>query len=301
MASPTSPTDLPQSDRADDVVPGHWLLARIGKRVLRPGGLELTREMLAATRLTDADVVELAPGLGRTAEEILGANPRSYTGVDQDPAAVGRVADVIGDRGRCVEGDAAHTGLPEASADAVIGEAMLTMQGERTKAAILAEAVRLLRPGGRYAIHELALQPDDLDPEIAKEIRTALARSIRVNARPLTIAEWKSLMESAGLRVIAVRTAPMRLLSVRRNLHDEGLGGVARILRNVARNPDARRRVLEMRRTFQRYRDALIGVAIIGERPSDDAPAASASAASASAASATAAAESPLPAHDNED
>ena len=27
-------------------MPGHWLLARLGKRVLRPGGRELTRQML---------------------------------------------------------------------------------------------------------------------------------------------------------------------------------------------------------------------------------------------------------------
>ena len=27
-------------------MPGHWVLARMGKRVLRPGGLELTRRML---------------------------------------------------------------------------------------------------------------------------------------------------------------------------------------------------------------------------------------------------------------
>jgi hypothetical protein len=27
-------------------IPGHWLLARPGKRVLRPGGLELTRQLL---------------------------------------------------------------------------------------------------------------------------------------------------------------------------------------------------------------------------------------------------------------
>lgn len=28
-------------------MPGHWLLVRLGKRVLRPGGIELTCRMLA--------------------------------------------------------------------------------------------------------------------------------------------------------------------------------------------------------------------------------------------------------------
>lgn len=30
-------TTLPKADRGDDAVAGHWLLARMGKRVLRPG------------------------------------------------------------------------------------------------------------------------------------------------------------------------------------------------------------------------------------------------------------------------
>ena len=29
-------------------MPGHWLMARLGKRVLRPGGMELTRRMISA-------------------------------------------------------------------------------------------------------------------------------------------------------------------------------------------------------------------------------------------------------------
>lgn len=41
-------------------MPGHWLLARMVKRVLRPGGLEMTRRMLDALHITSADrVVEL--------------------------------------------------------------------------------------------------------------------------------------------------------------------------------------------------------------------------------------------------
>lgn len=48
--------------------PGHWLLASLGKRVLRPGGLELTRILISRLRPTRADdIVEFAPGLGVTA------------------------------------------------------------------------------------------------------------------------------------------------------------------------------------------------------------------------------------------
>lgn len=42
-------------------MPGHWLLARLGKRVLRPGGLGLTREMLSVLDVRPEDeVVDIA-------------------------------------------------------------------------------------------------------------------------------------------------------------------------------------------------------------------------------------------------
>jgi 16S rRNA A1518/A1519 N6-dimethyltransferase RsmA/KsgA/DIM1 with predicted DNA glycosylase/AP lyase activity len=112
---------------------GHWLLARLGKRVLRPGGVGLTRTLLAHAELTDADVLELAPGLGRTAAEILARRPRSYLGAEQDPDAARLARNVVAGRGDVQVCDAAQTGLADSSTDVVIGEAMLTMQGDAAK------------------------------------------------------------------------------------------------------------------------------------------------------------------------
>lgn len=269
----TESLPLPFAERRSEDVPGHWLLARLGKRVLRPGGAELSARMLQRSGLAGSDVVELAPGLGRTAAVIVSVGPRSYTGIDRDPDARARTARVVAGVGTCLEGEAAETGLDEGSADVVVGEAMLTMQGDRGKAEIIAEAVRILRPGGRYAIHELGLTPDSLDPEVKTAIRKDLARSIKVNARPLTMAEWTRLLEEAGLVVDWTDTAPMALLEPRRNLADEGVGGVLRILGNVLRDRGARKRVLQMRSTFRRYRHELIAVALVAHRPEDSHPA----------------------------
>ena len=164
-------------------MPGHRLLARLGKRVLRPGGRELTRAMLDQAGLAGADVVELAPGLGRTAAEIVALRPRSYRGVDRSPEAVQATRLVVAALGDVHVADASATGLPDASADVVVGEAMLTMQSDAAKAEIVDEAARLLRPGGRYAIHELGLTSDDIAEQTKTDIRQGLARSIRVNAR----------------------------------------------------------------------------------------------------------------------
>jgi SAM-dependent methyltransferase len=163
--------------------------------------------------------------------------------------------------------DAASTGLPDGSADVVVGEAMLTMQNDKAKRAIVDEAYRVLRPGGRYAIHELGLTPDSVDTATKDEIRRALARSIKVNARPLTVAEWSELLKASGFEVVSTDRAPMALLNPRRVIADEGVFGALRLLKNVLLHGAARKRVLTMRRTFREHSDAMTAVALVGVRP----------------------------------
>ena len=93
-------------------MPGHWVLARLGKRVLRPGGMELTRRMLEALDIVPADdVVEFAPGLGLTAQLTLKRHPASYTAVERDATAAGIVSGYLkGSRQKCVTGSADQTG-----------------------------------------------------------------------------------------------------------------------------------------------------------------------------------------------
>lgn len=262
---------LPQSDRDPAHLQGHWLLARIGKHVLRPGGKKLTERMLANADIAGKDVVEFAPGLGLTTRAILERDPKSYRGVDRDPQVVDIISKLTSEKATipasCVQRDAADTGLESNSADVVIGEAMLTMQTERGKQAIIGETFRLLRAGGTYSIHELGLQPDNLDESVKDEVRKALARSIKVNARPLTEQEWRELLEAEGFEVLWRGKEPMALLDMKRNIADEGIGGVLRILRNVLGNKDIRARVLNMKHTFDKYSNELTGIAFVVRKP----------------------------------
>ena len=110
-------------------MPGHWLLARMGKRVLRPRGLELTRVMLDRLGIGPRDsVVEFAPGLGVAARMTLSRRSTSYTAIERDESAAAEVRSYLtGPHQRCQLGSAEQTGLPEQSANVVYGEAMLTM------------------------------------------------------------------------------------------------------------------------------------------------------------------------------
>lgn len=268
MSSPTAALPLPGAQLDAKRMPGHWLLARLGKRVLRPGGLELTRRMLDGLEIgPGTDVVEFAPGLGTTTRQVLARAPASYVGIERDPAAAHLTERLLRPgRDEVRQGVAAQTGLAPATASVVFGEAMLTMQTEEQKVAIVREAHRLLRVGGRYGIHELALTPDALPEGDKEEIQRALSDSIHVGARPLTVSEWKGLLEANGFEVTACATAPMLLLEVRRVIADEGLLGALRIAWNLLKSAAARRRVFGMRAVFRRYATRLCGVTLVARK-----------------------------------
>lgn len=264
-------------DRDEAHLQGHWLLAKLGKKVLRPGGKKLTNWMIDNANPTNKRVVEFAPGLGITAAEILDRNPKTYTGVDQDPdAATATTLSTkqarLGIPTEVINGVASDTGLPAGSADLVVGEAMLTMQDEKGKAAIVSEANRILATGGRYAIHELLLTPNNVDQTVADNLRKALATTIKVNARPLTATEWSELLENNGFKVLSIKVAPMGLLQPKQMIEDEG-PRVLKIMFNLARNPQARKRVLAMRKVFSENAQNLGAISIIAEKISDVKPA----------------------------
>ncbi|HLM55118.1 MAG TPA: methyltransferase domain-containing protein [Pyrinomonadaceae bacterium] len=248
-------------------MPGHWVLARMGKRVLRPGGMGLTRRMLASLNVGESDdVVEFAPGMGITARLTLALRPASYTAVERDEAAAKIVENYLtGSRQRCVLGSAAETGLPGGSATVVYGEAMLTMQTEEAKRHIVREAARLLRPGGSYAIHEMCLR-DGVGGEVRMEVERALTGVVHHGVRPLTVSEWRLLLEGEGFKVKTSETAPMALLEPARVISDEGFFRAIRFAFNVLRDAEARRRVFEMRRVFRRHRGRLAAVTITAVR-----------------------------------
>lgn len=243
---------------------GHWVLARLGKRVLRPGGMHLTKRMLAALKISKTDdVVEFAPGMGITATLTLQHAPASYTAVERDEEAARVVSGYLkGERQRCVLGSASDTGLPNGSATVVYGEAMLTMQTENTKRAIVREAYRLLKEGGRYGIHEMCLRMENLDDETRLQTERDLTGVVRHGVRPLTVAEWTDLLQSEGFKVQSTEVAPMGLLEPRSLIRDEGVIGAMRFVFNLLRDSEARERVLNMRSAFRRNRRSIGAVAI---------------------------------------
>ncbi len=247
---------------------GHWLLAKMGKRVLRPGGKELTLKLVNELNISNKDaVVEFAPGMGFTASLLLEKKPKKYTGIELNEEAAGLLQKRIHTNDyKIINTSASDSGLEGASVNKVIGEAMLTMQPDHRKSEIIREAYRVLKPGGYYGIHELGLAPDYIDPEVKKDIQQGLARAIKVNARPLTKSEWCTLLVNEGFKIKTIAENTMDLLKLKRIIADEGIFRTLKICFNILTHPKAKRKILEMRNTFNKYEEHLTAFAIIAEK-----------------------------------
>ncbi len=261
---------LPGGSIEPDRIAGHWLLARLGKKVLRPGGVEMTNKMLTSLDIGSRDdVVEVAPGLGSTTRLVLEKNPASYRGVDRDPVAAERVADLITGPNRSVStGSASETGLPDASADVAFGEAYLTMQPASQKERIIAELHRIVRPGGRIGLHEVSFK-DGVSNSERDRIVEELRSSIKVHVSPLGEREWRQLLEAAGFRIESSAVTPLHLLEPKRLIADEGFFGALRFISRVLANSDSRKRVVAMRKAMSGNDQFLQATMLTAVRNSD--------------------------------
>jgi arsenite methyltransferase len=88
--------------------------------------------------------------------------------------------------------------LPDASVDVVISNCVINLSGD--KPATIAEAARVLRPGGRFAISDVIA-----DPEMDERTKADMAAWTGCIAGALTEAEFRQLLTSAGLEQIEIR------------------------------------------------------------------------------------------------
>lgn len=251
----------------EDKAQGHWLLAKMGKRVLRPGGKELTLKLIDNMNIGPLDdVVEFAPGLGFTASITLKKKPKTYTAIELNKDAFSYLQKIIyGSEYRILNANAKETGLADSIANKVYGEAMLTMQSEKQKTEIIKEACRILKPGGLYGIHEIALV-GDLREDNIRDIYQDMADAIRTNARPLPVETWKELLSAEGFKVRNIYFSPMHLVEPKRIFDDEGFFRAIRVFFNILTHPVAARRIRDMRHVFRKYEANLSAVAIIAEK-----------------------------------
>jgi arsenite methyltransferase len=88
--------------------------------------------------------------------------------------------------------------LPDASVDVVISNCVINLTGDKRRA--IAEAARVLRPGGRFAISDV-IADEDMD----EATRTDMAAYTGCIAGALTEAEFRASLAAAGLGDVEIQ------------------------------------------------------------------------------------------------
>ena len=178
----------------------HDAVALILGESYHPGGLALTRRLGQALDLRAGQrVLDVASGPGATAFLLAAEFDVAVDGVDLGVEAVTRASALAAERGvaeqvRFHVGDAERIPLPDASVDAVVCECAFCTFPDKPTAA--AEMARVLRPGGRVGITDVALDPARLDAELQ-----TLAGWVACMADARPVADYVALLDRAGLAV----------------------------------------------------------------------------------------------------
>jgi ubiquinone/menaquinone biosynthesis C-methylase UbiE len=110
--------------------------------------------------------------------------------------------------------------LPDASVDVVISNCVINLSGDKPKT--IAEAARVLRPGGRLAISDVIA-----DPEMDEQTKANMAAWTGCIAGALTETEFRETLAAAGLEEIEIRPT--------HQVHEQASAAIIR-----ARKPGAR-------------------------------------------------------------
>jgi arsenite methyltransferase len=98
----------------------------------------------------------------------------------------------------CVKGYIEDIPLPDASVDVVISNCVINLAGDKAK--VLAEAARVLRPGGRFAVSDVIA-----DPDMDEATRSDMAAYTGCIAGALTEQEFRAALSAAGLTDVEIR------------------------------------------------------------------------------------------------
>lgn len=246
MAASTTPSTA--SGPAVRVAAGWPLARRLHLGSVRFGGLPMTDAMIAGAEVRSGDrVVQLGTGDGSLERRVRARFPLHAWTV--------------------APGAADATGLPDGSASVVLAEGLLTGLSQARKASVLAEARRLLRPGGLLAFHELCVRESAWDAEPASTVQGALRRPAAGALRPLTDAGWRALLAREDLRVVGTLDGPVEIPTLQdlvRQLGPKGMMAVLpRLMMPGRANTRIRRAVVEL----TRHRERLAAIVVVAERP----------------------------------
>jgi len=98
-----------------------------------------------------------------------------------------------------LKGDIEQIPLPDASVDVIISNCVINLAADKRK--VLAEAFRVLKPGGRFAVSDVVVRG-----ELPAAVRRSMELWVGCVAGALTEAEFTALLGSTGFEAIGIES-----------------------------------------------------------------------------------------------
>jgi arsenite methyltransferase len=118
--------------------------------------------------------------------------------------------------------------LPDGSVDVVISNCVINLSGDKPR--VLAEAARVLRPGGRFAVSDVIA-----DAGMDDATRASMAAWTGCSAGALTETEFRDALSAAGLTDLEVRET--------HRVHEHAAAAIIRARKPLAGGPTSSRRL----------------------------------------------------------
>jgi arsenite methyltransferase len=123
-----------------------------------------------------------------------------------------------------LKGEIEQIPLPDHSVDVIISNCVINLSADKDR--VLAEAFRVLRPGGRLAVSDVVVRGDD----VPAELRRSMALWVGCVAGALEESTYRSTLSGAGFDAIEIEpTRIYRAADARRLLQEAGLPDEARM------------------------------------------------------------------------
>ena len=183
--------DLYQSDLARNIL----------SDTLHPGGLALTNRLAKMLNLQPGDwVVDLASARGTSAMAVSRVFKCNVVGVEFGRAAVAEAQVAArsspgGANSHHIQGDAEQPPLRSGIFDAVFSECSMSLFLDKTGA--VNQAMGLLRPGGRFGMSDVTMEPNSLPHELDGTLGQMLCLTDALN-----VDGYVQLLDQSGLNLV---------------------------------------------------------------------------------------------------
>jgi ubiquinone/menaquinone biosynthesis C-methylase UbiE len=117
-----------------------------------------------------------------------------------------------------LKGEIEHIPLPDNSVDVIISNCVINLSADKDR--VIAEAFRVLKPGGRFAVSDIVVRGDDMPIEV----RRSMELWVGCVAGALEETTYRRMLAGAGFEAIDVEpTRIYRAAEAKQFLHEAGL------------------------------------------------------------------------------